>query len=136
MGAVASVGITTSMMVFTAILAMGVPSPASVLVAHSHLTISPGTVGAPGDVNATGATCPYSSLAWHCSLTLRETTGSNVNARWSSSGSGQSAFSPSHGTLRPGSAITVTATVSSCGGDYLLNFTGPQNTAQATFTCG
>lgn len=130
------VGATLGLTVLTALLAVGLPSPISPAPVWTHLAVSPGIVGAPGDVVRPASVCAYSSLAWHCSLNLTETARSNGNATWTTSSTGQATFSPNHGTLTPGSSVPVAVVISSCGGTYLLNFTGPQNTAQATFACG
>ncbi|HZY91203.1 MAG TPA: hypothetical protein VFG07_00295 [Thermoplasmata archaeon] len=129
-------GVSVGLTILATFLMLGVPASGSPHVLRTHLTVSPGTVGAPGDVSTLAATCPYSGLAWHCSLRLTESARSNANATWTSSSTGQATFSPSGGTLSPGSSVNVTVVISSCGGRYLLNFTGPQNIAQATFTCG
>ena len=132
----ATVGLTVLTAFFAVGVVLGVPGPTSHAIVRAHLDVTPSTVGAPGDVASPGATCAYASSEWNCSLTLAETSRSNAIASWTTSSSAQATFLPSHGTLRPGTSVNVTVIVSSCGGNYRLNFTGPQNTAQATFACG
>lgn len=102
------------------------------------LAVSPSTVGAPGDVSSTSATCPFSSSqhVWTCSITLSETLSSKGSAAWSASTTANATFTPAHGTLKPGSSVTVTVVVGSCGGQYPFDFDGPHNTATVVFSCG
>lgn len=103
---------------------------------HTRLVASPGNVGAPGDATNSSTTCPYSARVWVCALVVSEEASSNRAASWNASSDAMASFSPPSGTLRPGTSENVTVSISSCGGQYTLNFTGPQNTASVTFLCG
>lgn len=129
-------GFSIGIVGLTALLAIGFPPTAATFVPRAYLAVSPTTVGAPGDVASESATCSFSASAWHCALTLSESAKSTQGAGWTASSSGHARFTPSEGTLRPGTTTRISVVITSCGGDYALNFTGPQNIARATFACG
>jgi len=76
--------------------------------------------------------------AWTCSTTLAETPGSQGGLKWTaSSNTPEVIFNPSRGILSLGQLTQVTISVQSttCPNNATFTFTGPSNSAKATWRC-